>query len=126
MFFIITSAKLDKQVRKNIRNGNYSQEELERIHLELKDEIEEKKPGLNQAKTILIILAVIFIAFALTASFEDRFNLSDIVLSLLIVILVIGGIYLYIRYAMIGKLKRQFNKAVNKGYPELSDTLTLD
>jgi len=116
MFFYRT---LNYQVMKAMKNGEYTLEEINQIRASLttnKLKILEKIYFVAVA-LILLILIVGFLAGLFDSNLETSESL------LLIFIAIFAFIVLY--FAWFAQIKRQFNSALKKGYPEKFEELKI-
>lgn len=109
---------LNKDIRKAIKNREYTHEQLVLIHKDVSKNQSNDNKGLQRA-IIVVLFSFIFmtiISFIKMADRNPRFFIMR-VLSILILVALIG----FMKINFVNKPKRQFLKAIKIGYPEYYD-----
>ena len=102
MLFSLYKATLDDEIRRGLESSAYSEMEIEGVRCKLRRQIEERTRATSGV-------------LALFAAFDAMTRSS---VPVLIAMLVVEGLALYAAwYLQAGCLKRQFKKALRRGYP---------
>ena len=99
MLFSLYKATLDDGIRRGLESSAYSEMEIEGVRCKLRRQIEERTRATSGV-------------LALFAAFDAMLVMTKSSVPVLIAMLVVEGLALYA-----GCLKRQFNKALRRGYP---------
>lgn len=119
MIPIIYNRGLTKEVKMNIENRKYTVEEVSSIYKEISISSSNRNTGFKRVIAILIVLSIFFILVPMLSSPS---NATIFILMICIVLIVFA--MLYVQLNIVNKTKKQFIKAVEKGYPELLDQFT--
>ncbi len=112
MLFSLYKATLDDDIRRGLESSAYSEMEVEGLHCQFRRQIEERSKATSGV-------------LALFAAFDAMLVMTKSSVPVLIAMLAVEGLALYVAwYLQAGCLKRQFNKALRRGYPG-SDRLRL-
>lgn len=102
MLFSLYKATLDDEIRRGLESSAYSEMEIEGVRCKLRRQIEERTRATG----------------SVLALFDAMLVMTKSSVPVLIVMLVVEGLALYAAwYLQAGCLKRQFNKALRRGYP---------
>lgn len=105
MLFSLYKATLDDDIRRGLESSAYSEMEIEGLRCQLRRQIEERSRATSGV-------------LALFAAFDAMLVMTKSSVPVLIVMLAVEGLALYVAwYLQAGCLKRQFNKALRRGYP---------
>jgi hypothetical protein len=107
--------KLDVNTVRAIENGQLDRYQLQKLSEEVSKYVSDKKKG-----TIIALAMIIIMSVFMTASTLMNSNLEDptLLLSMLVpMFLVLILIVAFTGWFFYGRVKSQFNKALQKGYP---------
>lgn len=105
MLFSLYKATLDDKIRRGLESSAYSEMEIEGVRCKLRRQIEERTRATGGV-------------LAIFAAFDAMLVMTKSSVLVLIAMLVVEGLALYAAwYLQAGCLKRQFNKALRRGYP---------
>lgn len=105
MLFSLYKATLDDEIRRGLESSAYSEMEIEGVRCKLRRQIEERTRVTSGV-------------LALFTAFDAMLVMTRSSVPVLIAMLVVEGLALYAAwYLQAGCLKRQFNKALRRGYP---------
>ena len=109
--------KLSKETIQTIENRAYSREELEKICTIVKKKDRDKRKGFRRACLITAIVWAVIILLSLPAATTVLYY-SLAAIACFSIILLLG-----IKYIAADKMKRQYLKALHKGYPDWENQL---
>ena len=107
---VFVEKKLNKEVKENIKNKMYSEEELKEVHKEINANFERAKSGF-MSNAVIFLLVFGFMGYQATKI--RGFAVIGIVLSIVFYLIVLGIFYLNLTSA-----KRQFTNLVKENYPD--------
>ena len=114
MIILIPSiSKLDAKAKKALQNGEFTTDEVRNIQKEVDAHFKVKQKGFKRA---LIIIAGVFVLMA--ALSIPQLKNSVALFSLLAMGVVLAVIMLIVKWLYVDTVKRQFARAVKKGYPD--------
>ncbi|MBQ9438126.1 MAG: hypothetical protein IJU50_07310 [Lachnospiraceae bacterium] len=122
-----TYTTLTDDVQHNIKNTRYSTQELDEIYGGLKEKAEKGRKKMRRLRIILAVVYVLVILPALKEAVDigGEISIPAIILSVLFPLPVFALGYLLASWQTYGMFCRQFNKAVQKGYPQLAERYKL-
>lgn len=104
MLFSLYKATLDGEIRRGLESSTYSEMEIEGVRCKLRRQIEERTRATSGV-------------LALFVAFDAMLVMTRSSVPVLISMLAVEGLALYAAwYLQAGCLKRQFNKALRRGY----------
>ncbi len=105
MLFSLYKATLDDEIRRGLESSAYSEMEIEGVRCKLRRQIEERTRATSGV-------------LALSAAFDAMLVMTKSSVPVLMAMLAVEGLALYVAWHLqAGCLKRQFNKALLRGYP---------
>lgn len=119
MLVIVKPGGLKRSVRKALQEGAYSEEEVYLIYHELFDSYRGQRKGFRLACLVVLGVFLLLVALSLQKLMEERLLLGIFAGMILVVFLLLA----FVKWLYIDRSKRQFLKAVQKGYPQLNDFL---
>lgn len=110
-------SRLERNVRLDIENSRYTEMELEGIRCGLQRTVDAR----GKAAWIAAAVLVAFDAFYVWAEFFANPNhvMGAFVFSMSLLVVVEVLVWWFVWLIQIGLLKRDFNRAVERGYPQL-------
>jgi len=112
IFTTLLISRLDSKVKKALQRKEYSTEEVRAIQKEVEEHHKTKQRGFIRA---VIISAGVFVMLA-ALSIPQMGN-PAMLFSMLITGGVLALILVFVKFAVVNAVQRQFVKAVRKGYP---------
>lgn len=109
---------LNKDIRKAIKNREYTHEQLVLINKEVsKNQLNDNK-GLHTAITVALFTFILMrvLSFSKVSNKDPMLSVMSI-----LPVLVIVALIFFMKINFVDKPKRQFLKAVKRGYPEYYD-----
>jgi len=112
IFSVLLISRLDSKVKKSLKRGEYTTDEVRKIQKEVDEHHKTKQKGFIRA---LIITAGVFVLMA-ALSIPQMGNPVTL-FSMLITGGALAVILVFVKFVYVNAVKRQFIKAVKKGYP---------
>lgn len=111
-------SRLERDVRADIENSRYTEMEIEGIRCDLQRTVDARGKAARIAAAVLVVIDVLFAAADLFANPNHSADVFMFSMSVLLVVEVL--VWLFVWLIQIGLLKRDFNRAVERGYPQLT------
>lgn len=112
---------LKKVIRNKIKLSEYSVEELSQLYNRVKLENSNNKKGYKR-----LVYCTLLISFLLTIlSIEKLFSNSAVFNSIVLVYFVLALLLVIIKHLYVDRVKRQFLKAIEQGYPNMAESFTF-
>jgi len=113
IFTILFISNLDSKVKKALQRGEYTLDEVREVQKEVDEHHKKKQKGFIRA---LIIAGGVFVLMA-ALSIPQMGN-PVILFSTLITGGALAVVMVFVKLVYVNAVKRQFAKAVRKGYPD--------
>lgn len=110
-------SRLERDMRMDIERSRYSEKELEGMRCILQRTVDAR----GKAARIAAAVLVVFDAFYVWVEFFANANhvMGAFVFSMTVLVVLEVLIWWFVWFIQIGLLKRDFNRAVERGYPQL-------
>lgn len=116
---IVKPGGLKRSVRKALKEGAYSEDEVYLIYHEILDSYRSQCKGFRMACLVVLGVFVILVALSFQKMMDNRLLLGFFAGTILVVFILLA----FVKGLYIDRSKRQFLNAVKKGYPQLNNFL---
>ena len=115
MIFAIATTTLNKEVKRKLKTGQYSKEEVTFIYMEYLKLKKQRESGTKVAGISMAVIWVLMLAIPLLSGRGLVLPLSVYFLFLIL----LAGIVLFVYYLMFGIFKQQIHSAMKEHYTDV-------